>query len=66
MVESKGEVFRIYKRLKFKKGILGISKLVFSIECDICLTNLQYLLIKFHKKLAILCRVWYNLEVTMR
>lgn len=41
MAESKGEIFRIYKRLKFKKGILGILKLVFSMKCDICLTNLQ-------------------------
>ena len=41
MAESKGEVYGIYKGLKFKKGILGISKLVFLIECDICLTNLH-------------------------
>ena len=41
MAESKGEIFRIYKRLKFKKSILGILKIVFSMKCDICLTNLH-------------------------
>lgn len=39
MAKSKGKIFRIYTRLKFKKCILGISISVFSIECDICLTN---------------------------
>ena len=43
MAKSKGKIFRIYTRLKFKKCILGISISVFSIECDICLTNPQTL-----------------------
>jgi hypothetical protein len=41
MAKSKGKIFRIYKRLKFRKVILGITTLVFTIKCDICLTNLQ-------------------------
>ena len=58
MVKSKRKIFRIYTRLKYKNSILGISTLVFSIKCDICLTNLQEEMEKFKKAIAFLFDLW--------
>ena len=64
MAKSKGKIFRIYTRLKFKKSILGISTSVFSIKCDICLTNLQTFKKRYIKPLEKYGKWCYNKHVT--
>ncbi len=61
MAKSQGKIFRIYTKLKFKNSILGISTLVFSIKCVICLTNLHYFSVSLANKLDKIAKHAYNI-----